>query len=127
MRGTGPEVYRGLAGMLLIGDEVSESLALPSDHGVDDLPLILQGRRFDHNNQLGYLSDHPHIMIGDTMLVNGTVNPMFRAQHQRLRRRLPMLPTRVSLRWPSVRGVRSGLWPVKADFWNGHRVWSSWR
>ena len=44
---TGEQVYRGLAGMIIIDDENSDSLALPRRYGVDDLPIIIQDRTID--------------------------------------------------------------------------------
>lgn len=75
---TGEQVYRGLAGLFMIEDEVSESLHLPSDYGFDDIPLIIQDRRFDKNGQFDYtmkMRDTMKGMLGDTILVNGAVNP----------------------------------------------------
>ena len=43
---TGEHVYRGLAGLFIIEDEISETLPLPRNYGVDDIPLIIQDRRF---------------------------------------------------------------------------------
>jgi blue copper oxidase len=40
-------VIMGLAGLFLIDDEESDALGLPSRWGVDDIPLILQDRRFN--------------------------------------------------------------------------------
>ncbi len=42
---TGEQVVRGLAGAFLIEDDESRSLGLPSEYGVDDIPLIIQDRR----------------------------------------------------------------------------------
>ncbi|MCH8961736.1 MAG: multicopper oxidase domain-containing protein, partial [Bacteroidetes bacterium] len=44
---TGYQVYQGLAGMLIIEDDTSDTLALPRSYGQDDIPLILQDRRFN--------------------------------------------------------------------------------
>jgi FtsP/CotA-like multicopper oxidase with cupredoxin domain len=68
---TGPQVYYGLAGLLLIGDE--EEQRLPS--GPYDLPLILQDRLVDEENQFVYLVN-PMMggmngFLGDRILVNG--------------------------------------------------------
>ena len=43
---TGYQVYEGLAGMIIVEDDVSDSLPLPRTYGVDDIPLIIQDRRF---------------------------------------------------------------------------------
>ncbi len=72
---TGPEVYRGMAGLFIVSDEEEQALGLPS--GEYDIPLVLQDRRFDENNQLVYLENRMEQMtgfLGDTMLVNGQPN-----------------------------------------------------
>lgn len=73
---TETHVQRGLAGMFLLDDEVSTTLPLPSDYGVNDLPLIVQDVRFD-----GAALDSTHAMfrdvgfLGDRTMVNGTLAP----------------------------------------------------
>ncbi|HUU33717.1 MAG TPA: multicopper oxidase domain-containing protein [Vicinamibacterales bacterium] len=49
---TGPQVYQGLAGMLIVSDPEEQALGLPSGDG--ELVCVLQDRRFDANNQLMY-------------------------------------------------------------------------
>lgn len=50
---TGKQVYAGLAGLFLISDDEEAALELP--RGAQDLPLVLQDRSFDDNNQFVYL------------------------------------------------------------------------
>ncbi len=52
---TGAQVYFGLAGLFLVSDDEEAGLALPT--GADDLPLVIQDRAFDADNQLVYLSE----------------------------------------------------------------------
>jgi FtsP/CotA-like multicopper oxidase with cupredoxin domain len=70
---TGPQVYQGLAGMLLVSDEEESALNLPS--GDEELVCVLQDRQFDSANQLVYLTggmmDQAHGFLGDRVLVNG--------------------------------------------------------
>ena len=70
---TGPQVYYGLAGMFIVEDEHEE---IPS--GEYDVPLILQDRTFDEDNQLVYLADNRMArmqgFIGDQIFVNGKPN-----------------------------------------------------
>ena len=77
---TARQVYSGLAGMILIADDAEQALGLPSDYGVNDIPLILQDKLFEHE-QLAY-PNHPmvamHGLRGDTFLVNGTPNAVAR-------------------------------------------------
>ena len=76
---TGRQVYRGLAGMVIIEDGTGERLGLPRRYGIDDLPIILQDRRFDRDGSLVYdLSGMERMMgmRGDTFVVNGAVSPV---------------------------------------------------
>src|SRR5690606_4292539 len=71
---TAAHVYRGVAGMFLI-DEPGTS-PLPHDYGVDDIPLIVQDRKFEGDQ----LDDSNAIFadvgtLGDEILVNGTPRP----------------------------------------------------
>lgn len=49
---TAEQVTRGLSGVLLIADEGDRALGLPSEHGVDDLPLVIQDRQFDDGRMI---------------------------------------------------------------------------
>ena len=70
---TGPQVYRGLAGLFLVSDEEEQSIGLPD--GKYDVPLVIQDRTFDRDNQLVYTSGHRMEQmtgfLGDLILVNG--------------------------------------------------------
>ena len=48
---TTAQVIKGLAGLLIIDDDDTDRLALPSRWGVDDIPLIIQDRRFRRGGQ----------------------------------------------------------------------------
>lgn len=72
-RRTGPQVYRGLAGLFLVSDEEEQSLGLPDDEY--DVPLVLQDRTFNSDNQLVYTSgrrmEQMTGFLGDWIMVNG--------------------------------------------------------
>ncbi|MBV1886682.1 MAG: multicopper oxidase domain-containing protein [Parvibaculaceae bacterium] len=88
---TGLQVYHGLAGVIIVEDEEANGLGLPQNYGVDDIPLILQDRKFNDDGSFDYsLGMHEQMMgiTGDTMLVNGTVHPYFEATSDSLRLRL---------------------------------------
>lgn len=72
---TAQQVFKGLAGMLLI-DEADTDSGLPDEYGVDDIPLIFQDRLFDEDRQLNYgrLMDNDGT-LGDISMVNGTIDP----------------------------------------------------
>lgn len=86
---TAEQVYTGLAGVLLVTDDEENLLGLPSEYGVDDLPLVLQDRQFE-DGRLVIPNGMMTLMAGrrgDTMLVNGTVNPIARVPRQLVRLR----------------------------------------
>ncbi|MGI5211690.1 multicopper oxidase family protein [Plantactinospora sp. CA-290183] len=87
---TEQHVYRGLAGMFILDDDESARLDLPRRYGVDDIPLIVQDRAFesdgrfdDGTGELGGIG-----ILGDTLLVNGTVAPYLDVPGERVRLRL---------------------------------------
>jgi blue copper oxidase len=87
----GKQIYKGLSGLLLVDDDVSDKLPLPKEYGVNDIPLIIQDRRFDFNRKLLYLtsvSDLVNGMIGNTIVVNGAVNPSLEVGTRKIRFRL---------------------------------------
>ena len=73
---TGPQVYMGMAGLLLVTDDEEQSFRLPS--GEFDVPLVLQDRIFDDQRQFVYLPnghmDQVMGFLGNTILVNGKPN-----------------------------------------------------
>ena len=88
---TGEQVLRGLAGLFLIEDEETEALRLPAEYGVDDIPLIIQDRRFNADGSFEYMStmgDAEVGFLGDVILVNGTVDPYLELRRQRTRLRI---------------------------------------
>ena len=87
---TGEQVYRGLAGLIIIDDELSDSLPLPRRYGVDDLPIVIQDRTFDEQGRLVYSlydSDEDG-WLGDTVVINGAVAPMAYVPAGKVRLRL---------------------------------------
>ena len=87
---TGTQVYSGLAGVLLVADEAERALALPSDYGVDDLPLVIQDRQLEEGKLVV-----PHGMMtmmqgrrGNRILVNGTPDATARVPKRLVRLRL---------------------------------------
>jgi len=73
---TASQVYRGLAGMILLDDPDIDA-ALPKTYGVDDIPLIVQDRWFD-NGVMAYDLGHMDQMAGfqgNEIVVNGTIRP----------------------------------------------------
>lgn len=90
METSGEQVYQGLAGMIIV-DEPDLPFALPSTYGVDDIPVIVQDRRFRSDGSLQYMNLYEDMVMGmhgDTLLVNGTPNALLAASTQFVRLRL---------------------------------------
>ena len=70
---TAPQVYAGLAGVLLITDDEETALGLPS--GEYDVPLVIQDRSFNSANQLAYggmgMMNDMMGFLGNQILING--------------------------------------------------------
>lgn len=71
---TNEHVYRGLAGMIIVRDPVEAALNLPRTYGVDDIPVIIQDRQFDPSGQFVFNAGGVGAG-GNTVLVNGTIDP----------------------------------------------------
>jgi len=76
---TAEQVYKGLAGLIIVSDSEEKALDLPQ--GEYDLPLVIQDRTFDSDNQLQYLNGmmmgRMMGFLGDTILVNGKKDAEF--------------------------------------------------
>lgn len=74
---TGAQVYYGLTGLLLIGDDEEDAAKLPRNEL--DLPLVIQDRTFGARNELVYVGQSMHDRMmgrmmgfsGQQVLVNG--------------------------------------------------------
>jgi FtsP/CotA-like multicopper oxidase with cupredoxin domain len=94
---TARHVYRGVAGLFILDDDESDALDLPREYGVDDVPLIIQDKRFtddgdltmDTGSFLETLGGSASFgVLGDTILVNGTYDPFFEVTRERIRFRI---------------------------------------
>ncbi len=88
---TADHVWQGLAGMIIVGDEESDALGLPATYGLDDVPIVLQDRRFSQDGRMDYEpSRHDTMMgmIGGIPMVNGTIAPYLEAKSKLLRLRI---------------------------------------
>ncbi len=76
--------------MFILDDPEASALPLPSEYGVDDVPVIVQDKSFDGVGQL----DEEHSIfsnvgtMGDKILVNGTPSPYLDVTTQAVRLRL---------------------------------------
>jgi FtsP/CotA-like multicopper oxidase with cupredoxin domain len=72
---TAKQVYLGLAGAVIVNDDEEAALDLPA--GEYEIPLVIQDKQFDSDNQLVYSPNRHQRMTGvtgDTILVNGQAN-----------------------------------------------------
>lgn len=80
---TNEHVVRGLAGFIFIRDAEEAALTLPRTYGVDDLPLAIQTKEFDANNQVVWDG-----VMDTTVMVNATIRPYHEVPAQVIRLRL---------------------------------------
>jgi FtsP/CotA-like multicopper oxidase with cupredoxin domain len=84
---TAEHVYRGIAGMFLIDE--NSTLELPDRYGIDDIPVIVQDKKFDGDqldDRSGIFADTG--VLGDEVLVNGTPGAYLDVSTERVRLRL---------------------------------------
>ncbi|RUQ87877.1 copper oxidase [Labedella gwakjiensis] len=82
------QVGRGMAGLFLVDDD-DESPDLPSEYGVDDIPLIIQDIAVRPGGEsAGTPTASPIGRIGNTPIVNGTYRPHLRASSGLVRLRI---------------------------------------
>ncbi|MCZ8548713.1 multicopper oxidase domain-containing protein [Mesorhizobium qingshengii] len=108
---TGAQVYSGLAGVLIVTDNEERALGLPSEYGVDDLPLVFQDRLFEDG--LMVLPEGMMTVMqgrrGNTTLVNGTPNAGLSAALQTAPdTNLPMMMGQGSRVWNLARNITGG-------------------
>lgn len=87
---TGKHVTMGLAGFYLISDSFEQGLNLPS--GQYDVPLVIADRQFNTDNSFYYPSTLSSMnikcgLLGNTILVNGAVQPYFQVAARKYRLR----------------------------------------
>ena len=87
---TAEQVYRGVAGMFILDTPDADALPLPREYGVDDIPVIVQDKRFGDDGALdtspGLIS--PTGILGSDILVNGTYDPHVDVSDSHVRFRL---------------------------------------
>ena len=86
---TGRHAYMGLAGLYVITDPAEAGLGLPS--GKSDVALAIQDRLFNFDGSLNYPITDTTItggVFGDTLLVNGAIQPYFQVGRRKYRFRI---------------------------------------
>jgi FtsP/CotA-like multicopper oxidase with cupredoxin domain len=90
---TGPNVYRGLAAVAVMQDELDsgdeedpnpEALRLPG-YPDFDIPLVIQDKRFNRDGSLWFDTFDHDGFLGDKFLVNGAVQPYFEVERRKYR------------------------------------------
>lgn len=84
-------VIKGLAGLLLVDDEEAPGLGLPSRWGVDDIPVVIQDRRFNGDGTLFHRFNLAAVSVGyvgDRVMVNGAFQPVAKTAKGWLRLRV---------------------------------------
>ena len=88
---TAPHVWQGLAGMIIVEDAETEALDLPREYSVDDIPLVLQDRRFNNDGEMYYDPSRHDTMsglVGNIPFSNGTISAFVEAKSTLLRLRI---------------------------------------
>jgi FtsP/CotA-like multicopper oxidase with cupredoxin domain len=84
---TEKHVYRGLAGLFIVDDD-DPAVELPHDYGVDDIPLIIQDRRFTPAGALDESDPTDVGLLGDTIVTNGIAGAYLPVRSERVRLRI---------------------------------------
>jgi spore coat protein A, manganese oxidase len=79
-------VYMGLAGLYVLRDPIEASLGLPA--GMNEIPLVIQDRKFRADGSLVYPASWEEHFFGDTIIVNGKVWPYLTVRKGKYRFRL---------------------------------------
>jgi len=79
-------VYMGLAGLYWIRDAVEDAINLPA--GADEIPIVLQDRKFNPDGSLFYPGTWQDHFFGDKVMVNGAVWPFLDVDQGKYRFRL---------------------------------------
>ncbi|NER79996.1 MAG: multicopper oxidase domain-containing protein [Leptolyngbya sp. SIO1D8] len=83
---TSRNVYRGLAGMYIVEDQIERDLPLPK--GPYDVPLILQDAFFDTSGHMVFDDRGERSLYGDVALVNGVPWPRMEVANRKYRFRI---------------------------------------
>jgi FtsP/CotA-like multicopper oxidase with cupredoxin domain len=85
---TAEHVYRGLAGLFILDDPATGRSDLPHTYGVDDIPVVVQDKTFSR----GELDFDGTLLgmgiLGERIVVNGTLAPYLDVSTERVRLRL---------------------------------------
>ena len=86
---TEKHVYRGLAGMFIVDDEAAGSSGLPNRYGLDDIPVIVQDKRFQADGELELDSQGNEVgLLGRSIVTNGAIGAVQQVTTELVRLRL---------------------------------------
>ncbi|MEV6061405.1 multicopper oxidase domain-containing protein [Nocardia asteroides] len=85
---TEKHVQRGLAGFFLLDDDPADALDLPKNYGVDDIPLVIQDRRFTADGAVDESDPTDVGLLGDTIVTNGIAGAHLTVTTERVRLRV---------------------------------------
>lgn len=88
---TGYQTAMGIGGMLIVEDDDSSLLGLPSTWGEDDLPIVLQDKYLNADGQIVYKLNQNTVGLGwfgNHLFVNGVTQPVHYAPRGWVRLRL---------------------------------------
>jgi FtsP/CotA-like multicopper oxidase with cupredoxin domain len=85
---TSEQVMMGLAGLMYVWDEEEQESVPGASTGANDIPVVIQDRSFDQNNQILYQPDMLWGFLGNRILVNGQPKPTLSLEPRGYRLRL---------------------------------------
>lgn len=68
---TNKHVQKGIAGLIIVRDDIEAALTLPRTYGIDDIPLVIQTKAFDASNQIITMET----ALDTSLMINGTIDP----------------------------------------------------
>lgn len=83
---TAENVYRGLAGLYIVQDELELNLPLPK--GEYDVPILIQDKQFSANGALIFDDEGEDSQFGDIITVNGVAWPVMQVEKRKYRFRI---------------------------------------
>jgi len=85
---TSEQVMMGLAGLMYVWDPEEEAAIPGASTGANDVPVVIQDRSFDTNNQILYQPNMMWGFLGDRILVNGKLDTTFSLEPRAYRLRI---------------------------------------
>ncbi|HSA99066.1 MAG TPA: multicopper oxidase domain-containing protein, partial [Anaerolineales bacterium] len=85
---TAEQVMMGLAGLFYVWDDEEEAAIPGASTGANDVPIVIQDRSFDTNNQILYQPNMMWGFLGDRIFVNGKPNASFSLEPRAYRLRI---------------------------------------